>query len=180
MNDPRGAFVRKWCCRGVLEKDPFDRFFSFWIALVVATQRWSTNAGPSRPRQTDREKVIQYLLGHQAQALEVLNEIPTIRQLASRTGTTHHDAILDTGNRHLRKKFQRFARHFAGHKIPDNELVETLGEIINLVRNNVFHGNKIYDESDDIAVLDLVNPILETLIHRCEAREIFPHAKGLA
>jgi hypothetical protein len=39
---------------------------------------------------------------------------------------------------------------------------------LNKVRNNVFHGIKIYDDRDDVRVLKLVNPILREILQACE------------
>ncbi len=169
MPDRRSEFVKKWYGRGLKESDPFDQFFCFWIALAVAAAQWSTLQGNSPNDGTDRDKVIRYLTGHEEFVAGVLSSSPQLKCLAARIGSTHRNPILDTGKPELRGKFQRFADHYADcQRLDRGELVETLGEILNKVRNNVFHGRKIYDEEDDIKVLTLVNPILKELLQVSE------------
>jgi hypothetical protein len=169
MPDHRVEFITKWYKRGVAEGDPFDQFFSLWISLIVAAARWGTLQGRSAYDQTDRDKVIQYLAGHKESAAIILNSSPQVRDLARRAGSIRRNPILDTGSQDLRKKLQRFADHYANRlNLEDAELVETLGEILNKVRNNVFHGIKIYDDRDDVRVLKLVNPILREILQACE------------
>jgi len=168
-NDPRVRFVKKWYERGVTEKDPFDKFFSLWIALIVAASRWLELHGCTGYGR-DKDKVRGYLLGHREQVRPVL-AMKEVKLLAQRRGSSYGNAIVDYASRKLREKFEKFAGHYGGTtQLPENELVEILGEILNKIRNNAFHGVKIYDAADDIAVLKLVNPILVQVLRRCEAQ----------
>ncbi len=171
MIDKRAEFVKKWYGRGVNEEDPFDQFFSLWIALVIASARWHTLQNSEIRDQTDREKIIQYFEGHCGQVLSLLTPgTREVKDLAFREGSSYGNPILDSGNLDLRAKFKRFAEHWAtGQRLDEDELIKTFGEIINKIRNNVFHGVKIYDDRDDVAVLKLINPILRDVLRRCEA-----------
>jgi hypothetical protein len=51
----------------------------------------------------------------------------------------------------------------------DECLAEATAEILNKVRNNLFHGNKMYDDKEDREVLNLLTPLLMTIVRTCEA-----------
>ena len=61
--DERNRLIQRWyergCGRAQDEKwDPFDKFFSFWIALVVAATRHG-NPTDRRP-DGDRDPILNY------------------------------------------------------------------------------------------------------------------------
>jgi hypothetical protein len=58
--------------------------------------------------------------------------------------------------------------------VGDHELVESMVEVLDRVRNNLFHGRKIYDDKDDLKVLEAANPILLEILNRCEPWLISP------
>ena len=51
---------------------------------------------------------------------------------------------------------------------------EATAEILNKVRNNLFHGSRVYDDSNDCALLDLVTPILLTIVTSSEQLRSLP------
>ena len=51
---------------------------------------------------------------------------------------------------------------------PDAAKADHTAEFLNKVRNNVFHGVKVYDDSDDLALLQRVNPILLSILRLAE------------
>jgi hypothetical protein len=170
--DRRVEFISKWFGRAVDTDDSFDAFFSLWIALVVAAQRARTEYG-SYPREndTDRRKVLDYFSINKVEVLSALEQnAEGLSDLVRRRGTVHGNPIVDTGNPDLREKFRLLARHYRqGEKLPDEELIDYAGELINRIRNNVFHGTKIYDDRGDIALLKKVNPILTSILRECES-----------
>jgi hypothetical protein len=89
--------------------------------------------------------------------------------LARRRGTNYGHPIVDTGNPQLRDKFSKLAAHYTqDHSLSEEELVETVAELLNKIRNNLFHGVKVYDDREDIVLLELVNPVLLTILRNCE------------
>ncbi len=164
--DRRVAFVRKWYQRGQHEKDPFDRFFSLWIALAVAAQRESVRERDD----TDRKKVLAYLELKEQKVLRALEEQKEhMVNLASRRGATYGNAIVDAEWRNLQAHFTKLAEHFTGRgRILSSDLVKAVGELLNTIRNNVFHGVKVYDDAADVALLESLNPVLEAILARCE------------
>jgi hypothetical protein len=122
---------------------------------------------------TDRKKVRDYFAQkrNQRQILTVLaaNHERVLR-LAQRRGTSYEDPIVDAGrSRDLRKKFKKLAMHYTrGSFLSEEEVVENMAEVLNKVRNKVFHGVKVYDDRDDIELLELVNPLLLEILRSCE------------
>jgi len=171
--DRRLTFIRKWVRRAEGAKDPFDAFFSVWIALIVAAQRLRTQLGtPFRQAEDDdRQRVLDYFRVNQERILAGLREHEAgMIKLAHRRGTQHGSPIVDTGNTDLRRRFARLAAHYTqGPRLSDDELVRNVAELFNKIRNNVFHGVKVYDDRDDIAVLEQVNPVLVAVLRRCES-----------
>ena len=172
--DRQLTFVKKWVQRGVKTTDPFDKFFTLWLALVVAAEHFKTNhAEPFREKDTDREKALAYFQAKSdrvCEALEDNNE--TMVKLSGRHGTSHGNAIIDTGSPELRSKFSKLASHYKqGPILPPSELAETMAELLNKIRNNLFHGEKMYDDKEDPALLELVNPVLTDILRRCLSLE---------
>lgn len=166
--DRRLTFIRKWVRRAESAKDPFDAFFSIWIALIVAAQRLRTQLGtPFRHEDDDdRQRVLDYFRVNQDRILAALREHEArMIKLAHRRGTQHANPIVGTGNAELRRRFARLAAHYTqGQRLSNDELARNVAELFNKIRNNVFHGIKVYDDRDDIEVLEQVNPVLVTSI----------------
>ena len=172
--DRRLIYLRKWWERALKEEDPFDRFIYLWLALIVAAQRLRTDRGARAVDASDRDKVREYFDWKRDQVLASFSENEErLRALATRRGTTYRDPIIDTGSQELRHRFKRLADHYSGgSRISDELRVEAVAELLNKVRNNLFHGDKVYDDHEDIDLLRLVNPIIESVLARCEASHL--------
>ena len=53
--------------------------------------------------------------------------------------------------------------------LPDEHMVECVGEVVNRIRINLLHGFNVYDDQEDIELLKLVNPILHDILQSCES-----------
>jgi hypothetical protein len=163
--------MKRWFLRAKEAEDPFDRFFYLWIALVVAAQRRRTYTGiPFREIYSDREKVLDYFRANQQTIAQVLqNNEDKLAQLARRQGARYNKPILDTRSLRLRAIFYDLAAHYTkGVPLQDEYLVEAVSELVNKIRINLFHGFNVYDDHEDIALLELVNPLLFEILQRCE------------
>ena len=90
-------------------------------------------------------------------------------ELARRRGVARGHPIIDTVNDSLRAKFENLVAHYLKNQLlPAAEHVDAVGELLNRIRNNLFHGTKVYDDREDIAVLELVNPVLISILRECE------------
>lgn len=168
--DRRTAFVKKWIKRGISSNDPFDKFFSLWIALVVAAQRLRTYRGFGYiENDKDVLKVLYYFEQNRSKVLEAIQQKnEQMLKLSKRKGTVYGDPVVDAGKR-LRPLFSKLADHYnEGLPLVDDEKLEIVGELLNKIRNNVFHGIKVYDQQEDIELLELINPLLQEILQRCE------------
>lgn len=164
--DTRLDYVRKWLLRAEGTTDNFDKFFYAWIALTIAAQRLRTNRGMIRDDDTDRYKIVDYFKENQQQVLFVLkiNEA-RMQQLATRRGERFGNAIVDVGNPELREKFSKLSKYYKKIiSLTDEEIAEYSAELFNKIRNNLFHGLKVYDNREDIAIIQLVSPILVDIV----------------
>jgi hypothetical protein len=168
--DRQLEFSRKWWTRANTESDPFDRFFSLWIALVVAANRHATSSGGPYDDPTDADLVKSYFEAKQSAVLSALSRNERgMQSLAARRGSIHGNPILDTGNRDLRQHFTNLSRHYAGQaRLSPELLVSYTAELLNKIRNNLFHGRKIYDDREDLALLELVTPLLSDILALAE------------
>ena len=166
VHDRRVAFVRKWFQRAREADDEFDRFFSAWIALVVAAQRL-----PSK-KDTDRKRVVAYFRAKKSRVMSAVKKREQeMMWLARRQGTMYGTPIIDidTDNEYLCNLFTKLSRHYTSKEaMPDDEFVKALAELLNKIRNNVFHGAKVYDDKEDLELLKNVNPVLLEVLKECE------------
>jgi hypothetical protein len=158
----RLAFVQKWFRRGLRESDPVDQFFSFWIALVVAA-RQSDPFGSD----IDSETVRRYMKLESQRVSEAVDHSPEMDGLARRRGTEKGTPILDAGGSLQAALSALAAHHAGGHRLSPDEHAAAVADMLNRVRNNLFHGRKQYDDRDDRALLQLVNPILRDVLRAC-------------
>ena len=77
VEDRRMTFVKRWFNHAEDATDPFDRFFSLWIALIVAAQLERTKMGiPRKKGDTDRKYVLDYFKHNSDKVLRVLDRNP--------------------------------------------------------------------------------------------------------
>ena len=121
---------------------------------------------------TDRKKVRYYFERHSREILGALEQNKLgMQALARRRGSRYGNFILDTGDPDLRDLFRHLSQIYnvnTTESEPDSKTVSAVSELLNKVRNNVFHGRKVPDNAGDIAVLNLVTPILISIIEACE------------
>ena len=133
--------------------------------MVVAAQKQEYNS-----YSTDGEKIRKYFIRKKDKIIFVMNQRKElIERLSRRIGTQFGDPILDVSNPKLREKIRLFMNHYNNNgEISDTEKVDDLSIIINKIRNNTFHGSKVYDDEEDINLLSIINPIIESILVECE------------
>jgi hypothetical protein len=169
-DDRRLVFMKKWFERGQAESDLFDQFFSLWICLIVAAQREWTSPGSRNRGDTDRQKVRAYCQRHAQEIVDALGQNPVGSDwLAKRRGKRRQNPMVDTGSSELQQKFAKLSEHLAGRPtLSSYEVADYTAEFLNKIRNNVFHAAKDYEDHDDLALLQRVNPILVSILRRAE------------
>lgn len=161
--DKRLTYSKKWFKKGIEIDDPFDKFIYLWIALVTAAQ-YSRASG-----NTDRKRILNFFRGKRTLIFKVIKEHrKRMVKLAQRRGTKYGHPIVDTENPKLRTKFSKIVDFYnQGIRLDEGVFVEYVGELLNKIRNNLFHGGKVYDDREDIALISLVNPILQDVLKHC-------------
>src|SRR5207245_10416427 len=117
VDDRRVIFVTKWLRWSREATDELHRFFSAWIALVVAAQRIRDSLGRPPEEDSDRQRVVDYFLAKKADVMRAVGRHKEeMRWIAHRRGTRHTNAIVDTGNPNLRDLLTQLSRYYvAGH-----------------------------------------------------------------
>jgi hypothetical protein len=157
-------FVTRWTARAHGCDDCFDRFFSAWIALVIEARRHLDENQMAQP-DTDRISVLYYFEARADAVTAVLDQMADqTKWLANRRGTDTGEAILDVhawAPEHLRQDFEELAQVWSGQaKRKPRRIASLAAEMVNHIRNNMFHGLKLPDDSADRELLDRVNAIL--------------------
>lgn len=166
--DPRYQSARRWFERSKAEKNPFDKFFCLWIALIIAA-RCRTRR---EPEDNDGKTVKEYFCLNSNYIVSLMKEDTRITQpltqLRARRGSEGGKIVETYGRQKERRRelFDKFA--CAYDDLTDEKRVEALAEIINQVRNNLFHGRKLYDDREDRELLELVNPVITSILTSIE------------
>ena len=165
--DKQAQFIAKWFTKAEQDTDVFDRFVSAWVALTIASQRHRTIRGHRRRDETDRERIIDYFKSNAAKLRAAVQEnVVELRRLAERRGT-RGGTIVDGAT--IQVHCRIFKSTVLGTSTCTNEhLATATAEILNKVRNNLFHGTKMYDDTNDRELLNLVTPLLMTIVATCE------------
>lgn len=164
--------MNEWFARGVDAygiNNYFEAFIYLWISLVVGTKiEMGKNIPFSKSSQKnigDLECIKYWFCGHE----DIINDEikgnwKRISALGKRTGSHYGNPIIDASET-LRKKFTRLRGYFNGIYVYENnkQLAEDLAELLNKIRNNLFHGDKSYDNRSDRELLSAVLPILMNL-----------------
>lgn len=164
--DGRSERLKKWFRRAEAEQDIFDRYIYGWLALGLAASIHETASG--KRFETDRERVNDYLKNHANDVEDAARiEKSNIASLSMRTGT--RNGVIVDGPQRLQEHCKRFRRKTLGQgTCSAEEFAESTAEILNKVRNNLFHGEKVYDDATDRDLLQSATPLLLAIISACE------------
>ncbi len=164
-------FARRWYGRALEYEDPFDRFFSLWIAFVVAAKHaWPKPSPP--PNTGDQPVVGEYLVTYAPAVFSTLQttEAETCRWFSERKGTTQDTPIVDAFNDTAEEQFRRLSRCWGGEwKIDQIKHARYVAHLLCRIRNNVFHGYKVYEDDSDILVLEHTNRLLCAILRATSA-----------
>ena len=126
---------------------------------------------------TDREDLIIWCKENSSFVSEIIDENYTsLCVLGKRKGEATQTPIIDTTNRTLIQRFNTLSNYFKNEYSYKNEkdLATDFGELLNKIRNNLFHGDKSYNHKKD---LELINSVLPTLYEF--AKEAVEYSKAL-
>ena len=170
--DTREQIMYDWYIKGVNcyeEDNHFEAFIYLWISLVVACKiHLAYNKPYNKFVQRDLEEskiIIDWGKNNSNSVVRIIKENHTsLAYLGTRVGSHFKNPIIDSSNR-LQEKFQKLSRHFKGHDVylNEDELAVDFIELINKIRNNLFHGNKSYEKKEDQELLAAILPSLKDI-----------------
>jgi len=165
--DLRYQAAKRWFERGGAERDPFDVFFYLWIALIIAARYGAQR----EPEDADLVTIKEYFTLNRDRVLLALKEDDTVVERLRKRRGTDGGKVVETWGRGgqrmcRRQEFDKFACTY--DELTDLEKLHTIAEILNQVRNNLFHGRKLYDDKQDRELLELVNPLMKSILRNIE------------
>jgi hypothetical protein len=157
-------FIERWYNKAIECEDCFDKFFSAWIALVIRARVELDDQDRSQP-DVDRIAIIHYFENRSEDILDAFKDISeNLKWLAERKGTGTALPILDVNPyspQYLRQVFDELSLVWTGKKVHKPRwIANAVAEMINHVRNNLFHGAKDPDDAADKELLDRINLLL--------------------
>lgn len=173
-NISRADFIQRWRNKASESEDAFDRFFAAWIALVIAARAQLNEDQLSQP-DTDRKAVIAYFESNAEDVERVLQGMAgDTTWLSKRRGTGTGQPIVDVyvfSPQHLRAVFDDLASVWAGQaQRKPRWVANATAELVNHVRNHMFHGVKDPDDLGDRALIERLNPVLIGVLAACEPK----------
>lgn len=167
--DQREQIMYEWYKKGEVEfkmKNDFEAFIYLWISWVVACKIHLGNNLPYasfvQKDLDDRRIIIEWCRSYAGEIKECLiNNQNDLAYLGSRLGSHYKNPIVDA-SKMLQEKFALLSSFFNGNYIYkyNEDLAVDFAELLNKIRNNLFHGNKSYDNKEDKALLKAILPTL--------------------
>lgn len=167
--------MARWLRQAKEVSDPFEKFFSLWVVLLVAGHRMRNPESPNpTAHNADIENILAYFQENRRPVLEAIQEnrssIVLLADCLERLVTIKDAA---SANIHDKIKFTEYFLRIADLKAyanfqhisrPEN-VVGGLGEVVNVVKNILFYGSVDFE----VKLLNLVNPVLAAALQRCQS-----------
>lgn len=165
--DGRSERLKKWFRKAETEKDIIDRFIYGWLAMTIAANIEFTHSGIPDPKINDRKRVIHYFKKH-SEAVETAaqehnaNSLTLSKRMGPEGGVILDALAIQEHCKNFRRKVLKQGA------CSSSDFAEATAEILNRIRNNLFHGSKLYDDTADRTLLGLVTPILLAILATSE------------
>ena len=156
-----------WFHKGESAKNnnnPFEAFIYLWISWVIGCRIYiSYNVTrDDKLNYTDRDDIVLWCKENREIVVEIIDKnYPTLQNLGKRKGSFYGNPIVDASIK-LSSMFSTLSKYFKNEHIYNNnsDLAVHFAELLNKIRNNLFHGDKSYNEKND---LELIQSVLPTL-----------------
>jgi hypothetical protein len=170
--DPRISFIERWYRRALADQqDTFDRFFAMWICVVAAAARFCSETGRRRNAYGDRAEIAEYFVAHPGAVREALeSRLSETLWLANRRGPSG-GAVVDVvglNDRHPERREQWRQHWLEEVTLEPADAAALFAHVAHDIRNNVFHGQKLYDDVADRKVVEHLWPLLAAIVDRIE------------
>ena len=171
--DQRQKIMNEWFERGESAQEhqnKFEAFIYLWISLIVGCKIEMGNNIPATKYMQkdigDLECIKYWFKSHSAFVNDqIKRNWQTLSALGKRTGSHFGDPIIDTKSSNLKVRFARLKKYFNGTYAydKDKQPAEDFAELLNKIRNNLFHGDKSYDNRSDRELLGAILPVLKNI-----------------
>jgi hypothetical protein len=151
--------------RALERENLFEAFIYLWISWVVACKVHRGNNYAVTPNLEDSKVVAAWAESESREVSEIIEEqLVNLRPLGNRRGSSHGNYIVDSSVR-LQERFSRLSKYFRDEHVYEDkrQLASDFAELVNKVRNNLFHGGKLYSSSDDRELLSAILPALKEI-----------------
>jgi hypothetical protein len=170
--DQREQIMYDWFEKGQHEfnkSNDFEAFIYLWISWVVACKIHLANnksyESIVQKDLDDRKIILEWSKNNSSEVVECINlNSKDLVYLGNRVGSYYSNPIIDS-SKNLQEKFTRLKDFFSNKYLYENEkdLAEDFTELLNKIRNNLFHGNKSYDNHEDKSLLKAILPVLKDI-----------------
>ena len=143
----------------------FESFIYLWISWVVACKVHRGNNYAFTPNLEDSKVVSGWAEGESREVVRIIeSHLILLAPLGKRKGSKYGNAIVDSSVR-LQEKFTRLSDYFNNEYVYENkrQLATDFAELVNKVRNNLFHGGKMYSSQEDRELLSVILPALKEI-----------------
>lgn len=170
--DKRAEFVKQWHERSLNCVDNFERFIFLYFCFIVMIKAWAANNSKlqtSDSQSDDGKFVDEYFKkrdeNDNVSIIELCEPLANFKKLVKRKGRDSN-YILDTDNSIDQKLFTELYHYY---NYPTRILTSqrrsiAIGKVLKTIRNNLFHGGKLYEDTGDSELVNLTVPILEKLL----------------
>ena len=167
--DTRHKIIDSWRQKGLNAQENeeyFDAFISYWISFVVSCNVFCENNGVRFQNHEDginapdSSYIIEWFRGNSSSVITCFDDnLPTLSLLKDRN---HGEILAQT----YPGQFQYVTRALRGENKSNFrvKLIENLAYLLIKIRNNLFHGVKIYDDQEDLQLIQSVLPFLRDLL----------------
>ncbi len=163
----RDQIMIDWFKKGEIAKNnhnSFEAFIYLWISWVIGCRIYiSYNVQvDERANNTDREDILLWCEMNSdfvAQTIEA--NYSSLEFLGKRKGARYGDPIIDASPK-LTGYFSTLSMYFKNTYTykKDDQIANHFGELLNKIRNNLFHGDKSYNDKNDLELIQTVLPTL--------------------
>lgn len=180
-NNERERIMNEWFAKGndaLTDANYFEAFIYIWISWVVACkidQGYNRNTDDLKNRLEDGKLVEKWsernglLIGRIVQ-----KNLLDLRMLGYRKGGKFKNPIVDF-SQNSPTKFENLSAYFRDEfqYASSRDLARDMAQLLNKIRNNLFHGGKLYSSEDDRGLLIAVLPTLRDLAEAAIERNSF-------
>jgi len=168
------------------KEDEYGTFFAAWIALVILARDYEATYCSQLGQGLGDDQPIQCCFDHAADILRPAIHRAELCAQRERLALRHNGQILrpDRRKHQDKKALQNLSSCWLNESATDAWELPGLKTLLLLVRNGLFHGSKMYNDStnretDDRQLLADLNPILLAIVYSL-LDQPGPHTRLLA